>query len=153
MTDIELKILDNRIGPDSIYPLPKYETEGSAGLDLYAMINEDITLNPGETKLIPTGISIYIKDPNICATILPRSGMGHKHGIVLGNLIGLIDSDYQGPLMVSAWNRSSQAFTIEVGMRIAQLVFLPIVHAQFKIVDDFNKSSRGEGGFGSTGIK
>src|SRR5574344_523276 len=144
MTDIELKILDNRIGPDSIYPLPKYETEVSAGLDLYAMINEDITLNPGETKLIPTGISIYIKDPNICATILPRSGMGHKHGIVLGNLIGLMDS---------AWNRSSQAFTIEVGMRIAQLVFLPIVHAQFKIVDDFNKSSRGEGGFGSTGIK
>src|SRR5574344_1604835 len=152
MTDIELKILDNRIGPDSIYPLPKYETEGSAGLDLYAMINEDITLNPGETKLIPTGISIYIKDPNICATILPRSGMGHKHGIVLGNLMGLIDSDYQGPLMVSAWNRSTTAFTLQPMERLAQLVIVPVVQAQFNIVQEFPAASeRGESGYGSTG--
>lgn len=153
MNEIELKILDSRINKNGEYPLPSYGTPGSAGLDLYAMMDTNLTLQPGETKLIPTGISIFIKDPSICATILPRSGMGHKHGIVLGNLVGLIDSDYQGPLMISAWNRSSSPFTIEIGMRIAQLVFLPVVHAKFKVVENFDKTSRGEGGFGSTGIK
>lgn len=138
MKKIDVKILDSRIGNE--FPLPSYATEGSAGLDLRALIDEKIILQPGETRLIPTGLSIYIADPNLAAVILPRSGLGHKHGIVLGNLVGLIDSDYQGPLMISAWNRSEQPFTIEVGDRIAQLVFVPVVQAEFNIVTDFEQT-------------
>lgn len=148
-TAIELKILNSKIGNE--FPLPTYATPGSAGLDLRACLDESLTLAPGETQLLPTGIAIYINDPKLCATILPRSGLGHKHGIVLGNLVGLIDSDYQGELMVSCWNRSATAFTIEPGERIAQLVFLPVVQAQFTVVTDFNQSERGLGGFGSSG--
>lgn len=148
---IKLKVLDPRVGKD--FPLPTYASTGSAGLDLRAMLDKPLVIKPGETILIPTGISIYIEDPNLCATILPRSGLGHKHGIVLGNLVGLIDSDYQGPLMVSMWNRGSEEFTINVGDRIAQLVFLPVVQADFEVVDDFAKSERGEGGFGHSGTK
>lgn len=148
---IKLKILDSRIGND--YPLPAYATDGSAGLDLRACVEQSMALHPGETKLIPTGIAIHIDDPKLAAVILPRSGLGHKHGIVLGNLVGLIDSDYQGPLMVSAWNRSQQDFTIEAGDRIAQLVFVPIVQAAFEVVADFAQSQRGEGGFGHTGTQ
>ena len=149
MKKIDVKILDARLGNE--FPLPTYATEGSAGLDLRALIQEKIVLQPGETQLIPTGLSIYIGDPNLAAVILPRSGLGHKHGIVLGNLVGLIDSDYQGPLMISAWNRSQQPFTIEVGDRIAQLVFVPVVQAEFNIVTDFEQTERGSGGFGHTG--
>ncbi|OXY81705.1 dUTP diphosphatase [Oceanimonas doudoroffii] len=149
MTSIELKILDPRVGTD--FPLPAYATPGSAGLDLRACLDEPLTLAPGETQLLPTGLAIHIKDPGLCATILPRSGLGHKHGIVLGNLVGLIDSDYQGQLMVSCWNRSNDSFTIAPGERIAQLVILPVVQAQFTLVDDFDQSERGEGGFGSSG--
>ena len=148
---IKLKILDSRIGSE--FPLPEYATDGSAGLDLRACVEQSMHLSPGETQLIPTGVAIYIGDPNLAATILPRSGLGHKHGIVLGNLIGLIDSDYQGPLMVSAWNRSQHKFTIEPGDRIAQLVFLPIVQAKFEVVSDFAHSQRGQGGFGHTGTQ
>ena len=149
MKKIDVKILDTRLGNE--FPLPTYATEGSAGLDLRALTQEKIVLQPGETQLIPTGLSIYIGDPNLAAVILPRSGLGHKHGIVLGNLVGLIDSDYQGPLMTSAWNRSQQPFTIEVGDRIAQLVFVPVVQAEFNIVTDFEQTERGSGGFGHTG--
>ncbi|AHG80483.1 Deoxyuridine 5'-triphosphate nucleotidohydrolase [Mannheimia varigena USDA-ARS-USMARC-1388] len=149
MKQIDLKILDSRIGAE--FPLPAYATTGSAGLDLRAMINEPLTVKAGETVLIPTGISIYIADPNLAAVILPRSGLGHKNGIVLGNLVGLIDSDYQGPLMVSLWNRSKEDFTVNVGDRIAQLVFVPIVQASFNIVQDFAQTERGEGGFGHSG--
>lgn len=149
MKQIDLKILDSRIGTE--FPLPAYATEGSAGLDLRALINEPLTVNAGETVLIPTGISIYIADPNLAAVILPRSGLGHKNGIVLGNLVGLIDSDYQGPLMVSLWNRSQEPFTVNVGDRIAQLVFVPVVQASFNIVQDFEQTERGEGGFGHSG--
>ncbi|KGQ31453.1 MULTISPECIES: dUTP diphosphatase [Gallibacterium] len=149
MKKIDVKILDSRLGNE--FPLPTYATEGSAGLDLRALTQEKIVLQPGETQLIPTGLSIYIGDPNLAAVILPRSGLGHKHGIVLGNLVGLIDSDYQGPLMISAWNRSQQPFTIEVGDRIAQLVFVPVVQAEFNIVTDFEQTERGSGGFGHTG--
>lgn len=149
MKKIDVKILNPRIGAD--FPLPSYATEGSAGLDLRAMIDESIELQAGETKLIPTGLSIYIADPNLAAVILPRSGLGHKHGIVLGNLVGLIDSDYQGPLMVSMWNRSDQPFKVEVGDRIAQLVFVPVVQAEFNVVTDFAQTERGEGGFGHSG--
>ncbi|MGH1536679.1 MAG: dUTP diphosphatase [Gammaproteobacteria bacterium] len=150
----EVKILDSRIGNE--IPLPTYATSGSAGMDLRACMGEAISISPGETVLIPTGISIYIQDPGLAATILPRSGLGHKHGIVLGNLVGLIDSDYQGPLMVSLWNRGNQAFDINIGDRIAQLVILPIVQTEFEIVDAFTESEsnvniRGEGGFGHTG--
>ena len=147
--NIELKILDPRIGTE--YPLPEYATPGSAGLDLRAILDEPLTLQPGQTVLIPTGIAIHIGDANLCATILPRSGMGHKHGIVLGNLVGLIDSDYQGQLMVSTWNRGQSEFTIQPGDRIAQLVFMPVVQAQFSIVQEFDASERGEGGFGHSG--
>ena len=147
--DIKMKILDPRIGSD--LPLPSHASSGSAGVDLRAMIPEALVVKPNQTVLIPTGISIFIDNPDLCATILPRSGLGHKHGIVLGNLVGLIDSDYQGPLMVSMWNRSTDEFTVNVGDRIAQLVFLPVVHANFTIVDSFEKSERGEGGFGHTG--
>jgi len=146
---IELKILDPRIGNE--FPLPAYATPGSAGLDLRACLDETLSLEPGQTVLIPTGISIFIGDANLCATILPRSGLGHKHGIVLGNLVGLIDSDYQGPLMVSMWNRGQQTFSIEPGDRIAQLVFVPVVQAEFTVVDSFDASERGEGGFGHSG--
>ena len=149
MKQIDLKILDSRIGTE--FPLPTYATEGSAGLDLRALINEPMTVKAGQTVLIPTGISIYIADPNLAAVILPRSGLGHKNGIVLGNLVGLIDSDYQGPLMVSLWNRSQEDFTVNVGDRIAQLVFVPVVQASFNIVQDFEQTERGEGGFGHSG--
>ncbi|ALZ75365.1 MULTISPECIES: dUTP diphosphatase [Rheinheimera] len=146
---IELKILDRRIGTE--YPLPEYATPGSAGLDLRALLDEPLTLLPGQTELIPTGLAIHIGDANLCATILPRSGMGHKNGIVLGNLVGLIDSDYQGQLMISTWNRGQNAFTIQPGDRIAQLVFMPVVQAQFELVEEFDTSERGEGGFGHSG--
>ena len=146
---LQVKVLDQRIGRD--YPLPSYATEGSAGLDLRALLDEPLTIKPGETVLIRTGLAIYIGDPNLAGLILPRSGLGHKHGIVLGNLVGLIDSDYQGPLMVSCWNRSKQAFTLQPGERLAQLVFLPVVQATFEIVDSFDSSTRGEGGFGHSG--
>ncbi|MDR8525438.1 MULTISPECIES: dUTP diphosphatase [Shewanella] len=150
-TPIELKILDSRIGTE--FPLPAYATTGSAGMDLRAITDTALTINPGETVLIPTGIAIHVADPSLAAVILPRSGLGHKHGIVLGNLVGLIDSDYQGPLMVSCWNRGSEPFTIEIGDRLAQLVFVPVVQAEFKLVDEFNQSDRGQGGFGHSGTK
>ncbi len=149
MKKIELKILDTRIGNE--YPLPNYATSGSAGMDLRACIDNSMSLEAGETKLIPTGIAIHIADPSIAATILPRSGLGHKHGIVLGNLVGLIDSDYQGQIFISCWNRGQTAFTINPGDRMAQLVFVPIVQAEFEIVEDFDSSIRGEGGFGHSG--
>jgi dUTP pyrophosphatase len=151
MRKIQLKILDNRIG--NAIPLPAHATEGSAGMDLRACIDETITLNPGDTELIPTGLAIHIEDPGLAATILPRSGLGHKHGIVLGNLVGLIDSDYQGQLFVSCWNRGTNSFTIEVGDRIAQLVFVPVVQADFEVVENFDDSERGAGGFGHSGHK
>lgn len=149
MKQIQLKILDPRIG--SKFPLPEYATPGSAGMDLRAMVDVSTEIQPGETLLIPTGLSIHVEDPKLAAVILPRSGLGHKHGIVLGNLVGLIDSDYQGPLMVSCWNRGDKPFTIEVGERLAQLVFVPVVQATFEVVDEFHASDRGEGGFGSSG--
>ncbi len=132
-------------------PLPEYATSGSAGLDLRACLDAPLTLEPGASELIPTGIAIHIGEPGLAATILPRSGLGHKHGIVLGNLVGLIDSDYQGQLLVSCWNRGNAPFTIEVGERIAQLVILPVVRAEFHVVEDFARSARGEGGFGHSG--
>ncbi len=149
MHKLQLKILDKRIGNE--IPLPTYSTEGSAGMDLRAVLDVPLTLEPGDTHLIKTGLAIYIDDPNIAATILPRSGLGHKHGIVLGNLVGLIDSDYQGELMVSCWNRGQSSFTIESGDRIAQLVLLPVIQASFNIVESFEHTDRGAGGFGSTG--
>ena len=149
MHALQAKILDPRLGSD--FPLPSYATPGSAGLDLRAMLPEDVTLEPGQTLLIPTGLSIYIADPALAAMILPRSGLGHKHGIVLGNLVGLIDSDYQGQLQVSCWNRSENPFTIAVGERIAQLVLVPVVQAHFEIVETFDESQRGAGGFGHSG--
>ena len=147
----QVKLLDKRLGND--IPLPHYGTDGSAGLDLRACLEDTLVLQPGETKLIPTGMSIYIEDTGLAAMIVPRSGLGHKHGIVLGNLVGLIDSDYQGELMVSCWNRSDTAFTMEVGERIAQLVIVPVVQAEFDLVSEFEATDRGEGGFGSTGTK
>ncbi len=149
MQKIQLKILDPRIGKD--IALPEYATDGSAGMDLRAALDETSELKPGETLLIPTGLSIYVEDPNMAAVILPRSGLGHKHGIVLGNLVGLIDSDYQGQLFVSCWNRGSKPFTIEVGDRIAQLVIVPVIQAEFEVVDDFITTHRGTGGFGHSG--
>lgn len=146
---IDIKILNDKIKTQ----LPAYATSGSAGLDLRAAIDAPITLEPGQTVLIPTGMAIHLDNANFAALILPRSGLGHKHGIVLGNLVGLIDSDYQGELMVSTWNRGKTAFTIEPFERIAQLVIVPVVQAQFNIVDDFDASTRGVGGFGSTGVK
>lgn len=146
---VEVKILDSRIGTE--FPLPKYETSDSAGLDLRACIQEPLEIKPHSTHLIPTGIAIHIGNPNLAAVILPRSGLGHKNGIVLGNLVGLIDADYQGPLMISCWNRGESLYTIMPGDRIAQLVFLPIVRAQFEIVTEFNDTERGTGGFGSSG--
>jgi len=149
MKKIDVKILDSRIG--NTFPLPTYATEGSAGLDLRACLDGAIILAPGETKLIPTGLAIHIADPSLAAVILPRSGLGHKHGIVLGNLVGLIDSDYQGQLMVSVWNRSQDTFTIAPGERIAQMVFVPVVQAEFNIVEEFDTTERGTGGFGHSG--
>ena len=149
MHKIDVKILDPRIGNE--FPLPAYATPGSAGMDLRACLDEALTVEPGSTHLLPTGLAIHIGDPSLCATILPRSGLGHKHGIVLGNLVGLIDSDYQGQLMVSVWNRGHDSFTIQPGDRIAQLVLLPVVQAGFNIVEDFESSERGQGGFGSSG--
>ncbi|MBD8707285.1 MULTISPECIES: dUTP diphosphatase [Pseudomonas] len=149
MHALQAKILDPRIGSE--FPLPAYATSGSAGLDLRAMLKEDTLLEPGQTLLIPTGLSIYIADPGLAALILPRSGLGHKHGIVLGNLVGLIDSDYQGELMVSCWNRGQTAFKISIGERLAQLVLVPVVQAHFEIVQDFDESQRGAGGFGHSG--
>lgn len=143
--DIQLRILDERARA------PEYATPGSAGLDLRALLDAPLTLAPGDTQLIRTGLSIHIADPGLAAVVLPRSGLGHKHGIVLGNLVGLIDSDYQGELMVSCWNRGRDSFTIEPGERIAQLVILPVVQARFSVVDTFEASQRGEGGFGSSG--
>lgn len=151
MQKIALKILDARIGAS--FPLPRYGTEGAAGLDMIACLDNPLVLKPGDTHLIPTGVAIHIGDPGLAAVLLPRSGLGHKHGIVLGNLVGLIDSDYQGQIFVSCWNRGQQAFTIEPGDRIAQMVFVPVVKAEFEIVTDFDASQRGSGGFGHTGIK
>jgi dUTP pyrophosphatase len=147
MTVIDLKVLD----PRAAGYLPQYATPGSAGLDLRACLDEALVLAPGESALIPTGIAIHIGDPGLAAMLLPRSGLGHKHGIVLGNLVGLIDSDYQGPLMVSCWNRGGAAFTIQPMERIAQMVIVPVVQATFRRVDDFDATARGAGGFGSTG--
>ncbi len=144
---IDLKVLDPRLADQ----LPTYATPGSAGLDLRAALSEALVLQPGQTELIPTGISIHIADPGLAGVILPRSGLGHKHGIVLGNLVGLIDADYQGPLMVSCWNRGTVPFTIQPLDRLAQLVIVPVVQAQFRVVGEFGASDRGEGGFGSTG--
>lgn len=144
---VDVKILDPRVKDK----MPTYATTGSAGLDLRAILDEPLTLNPGETRLIKTGLAIHLADPGYAALILPRSGLGHKHGIVLGNLVGLIDSDYQGELMVSTWNRGQEAFTIEPMERIAQLVVVPVVQMQMNTVDDFETSDRGAGGFGSTG--
>lgn len=149
MHALQARILDPRLGQQ--WPLPAYATEGSAGLDLRAMLDAPLVLEPGQTRLLPTGLAIHIADPGLAAMILPRSGLGHKHGIVLGNLVGLIDSDYQGELMVSCWNRGQQAFTIEPGERIAQLVLVPVVQAQLEIVSEFDGSQRGAGGFGHTG--
>ena len=147
MNNIDVKILDPRMQDQ----LPAYATEGSAGLDLRACLDEAITLAPGDTVLVPTGLAIHIGDAGLAAMILPRSGLGHKHGVVLGNLVGLIDSDYQGQLMVSVWNRGKDTFTIQPMERIAQMVIVPVVQPTFRVVDDFDASSRGEGGFGSTG--
>ena len=150
MRKIQLKVLDPRLGRE--FPLPDYATGGSAGVDLRACLDGPLTCHPGETHLIPTGLAIHIEDPALAAVILPRSGLGHKHGIVLGNLVGLIDSDYQGPLLVSCWNRGTESFTIQAGDRIAQLVFVPVVRAAFEVVPEFTESKRGEGGFGHTGL-
>jgi dUTP pyrophosphatase len=149
MHKIQLKILDSRLG-DTI-PLPEYATTGSAGLDLRACLDDSMTIQSGETVLIPTGLAIHIGDNSLAAVLLPRSGLGHKHGIVLGNLVGLIDSDYQGQVFVSCWNRSNESFTINIGERIAQMVFVPVVQVAFEQVEDFDASHRGEGGFGHTG--
>lgn len=151
MKKLQLKILDPRIGSE--IPLPEYATSGSAGMDLRACIDGSLNLKPGDTELIPTGIAIHIADPGYAATILPRSGLGHKHGIVLGNLVGLIDSDYQGQLFVSCWNRGNTEFTIDAGDRIAQLVILPVAQVEFETVEEFSDSDRGDGGFGHSGHK
>jgi dUTP pyrophosphatase len=149
MRPVQLKILDPRLGSE--YPLPEYATPGSAGMDLRALLDAPLELKPGQTELIPTGIAIHMQDRDLAAVILPRSGLGHKNGIVLGNLVGLIDSDYQGQLMVSCWNRGQASFTVQPGERIAQLVFVPVIQAQFERVETFTESERGTGGFGSSG--
>ena len=149
MQKIQLKILDQRLG--SQFPIPCYATAGSAGIDLRACIDASLAIEPGDTHLIPSGLAIYIEDPAIAAALLPRSGLGHKHGIVLGNLVGLIDSDYQGQVYVSCWNRGSESFTIQPGERIAQMVFVPVVQVDFELVEDFEESPRGDGGFGHSG--
>ncbi|HAT23424.1 MAG TPA: dUTP diphosphatase [Pantoea septica] len=149
MKKIDVKILDARVGAE--FPLPTYATSGSAGLDLRACLESALEITPGMTTLVPTGLAIHGGDPGLAAVILPRSGLGHKHGIVLGNLVGLIDSDYQGQLMVSVWNRGQESFTLQPGDRLAQLVFVPVVQAEFNLVEDFDASARGEGGFGHSG--
>jgi len=149
MKKIRLKILDARLGRE--IPLPSYATVGSAGMDLRACLDQDIVIAAGETVLIPTGLAVHIADSGLAAVLLPRSGLGHKHGIVLGNLVGLIDSDYQGQIFVSCWNRSEQAFTVQIGERIAQMVFVPVVQAEFDYVEEFDVSSRASGGFGHSG--
>ena len=146
---IDLKIIDPRIGDD--FNLPEYQTDGSAGVDLQACIDQTVSIQPGDTELIPSGIAIHIKDPSLAAVLLPRSGLGHKKGLVLGNLVGLIDSDYQGQVFISCWNRGSKQIDIEPGMRIAQMFFLPVEQVNFNVVEDFNESERGSGGFGHTG--
>jgi deoxyuridine 5'-triphosphate nucleotidohydrolase len=146
---LQVRVLDARIG--TLYPLPHYATPGSAGLDLRACLDAPLAIAPGQTHLVPTGIAVHVADPGLAAVLLPRSGLGHKHGIVLGNLVGLIDSDYQGQVMVSCWNRGQAAFTIEPGERIAQMVIVPVVQVEFDVVDDFMASDRGAGGFGSSG--
>ena len=147
--NIQLKILDSRIGSD--FPIPAYATSGSAGIDMRACLDGPLTLSPGETQLIPTGIALHIGDPGLAAVLLPRSGLGHKHGVVLGNLVGLIDSDYQGQVYISCWNRGKDSFTIQAGERVAQMVFVPVVRAEFETVESFQESDRGEGGFGHSG--
>lgn len=149
MRSIQLKILDPRVGDD--YPLPHYATDGSAGLDMRACIDETLTVEPGDTVLVPSGLAIHIADPGLAAVLLPRSGLGHKHGLVLGNLTGLIDSDYQGQVFLSIWNRGSKAYGIEPGERIAQMVFVPVEQVKFDVVTEFDDSARGEGGFGHSG--
>ena len=148
---LELKILDPRFGAE--WPLPEYATAASAGLDLRAALDDALTLQPGDTALVPSGLAIHLADPGLCAMVLPRSGLGHRHGIVLGNGTGLIDADYQGPLLISTWNRGREAYTIAPGDRIAQLVVLPIVRASLQVVDEFETSARGAGGFGHTGVR
>ncbi len=149
MRALQVKVLDARLGTQ--WPLPTYATDGSAGLDLRACLAAPLTLEPGRTELVPTGLSIHLDDPGLAAILLPRSGLGHKHGVVLGNLVGLIDSDYQGPVMASMWNRGAAAFTIQPGERIAQLVVVPVVQVRLEVVDEFTASERGAGGFGSSG--
>jgi len=149
MQKIQLKILDARLGNE--FPLPHYATDGSAGLDMRACVDGPLEIAPGETQLIPTGMAIHVEDPGLAAILLPRSGLGHKHGIVLGNLVGLIDSDYQGQVFVSCWNRGRASFTVNPGERIAQMVIVPVVRAAFEVVDEFVASDRGAGGFGHTG--
>lgn len=149
MQKIQLRILDPRLGNE--FPLPHYATDGSAGMDMRACLDEPLELGPGDTHLIPTGLAIHVADTGLAAVLLPRSGLGHKHGVVLGNLVGLIDSDYQGQVFVSCWNRGKKSFTVEPGERIAQMVIVPVVRAEFEIVDDFDTSGRGAGGFGHTG--
>lgn len=149
MRSIELKILDPRIG-DSI-PLPQYTTDGSAGLDMRACIDEPINVAPGETVLVPTGLAIHVADPSLAAVLLPRSGLGHKHGLVLGNLVGLIDSDYQGQVFISCWNRSSKSYEVQPSERIAQMVFVPVEQVEFRVVEEFAATDRGAGGFGHSG--
>jgi dUTP pyrophosphatase len=146
---LKVRILDARIGTE--FPLPQYATAGSAGLDLRACLDKPLTLEPGKAELLPTGLSIYVEDPGLAAVILPRSGLGHKHGIVLGNLVGLIDSDYQGPLMVSVWNRGREPYTVQPGERVAQLVIVPVVQVELEVVEDFAATVRGAGGFGHSG--
>lgn len=150
MKKIQLKLIDHRLGKD--FPLPDYATSGSAGLDIRACIDEAVNLEPGESTLIPAGFAMHIDDPGHAAVLLPRSGLGHKHGLVLGNLVGLIDSDYQGQVYVSCWNRGNTVFTINPGDRIAQMVIVPVVQADFEVVSEFNESARGHGGFGHTGV-
>jgi dUTP pyrophosphatase len=149
MQKIQLKILDPRLGNE--FPLPHYATDGSAGMDMRACLDEPLQLAPGDTRLIPTGLAIHVADTGLAAVLLPRSGLGHKHGVVLGNLVGLIDSDYQGQVFVSCWNRGEKTFLVEPGERIAQMVIVPVVRAEFEIVEDFDASERGVGGFGHTG--
>ena len=149
MKDIDIKILDPRLGAE--FELPRHATEGSAGIDLRACVDDRLTIEPGQTELIPTGLAMHIKDPSVAALILPRSGLGHRHGLVLGNLVGLIDSDYQGQLFVSCWNRSNTPYTIEAGERIAQMILVPVIQARLNVVETFEESDRGAGGFGSSG--
>lgn len=151
MLDVKIKILDKRLGVD--FPLPQYETEASAGMDLRAMVQEDFVLEPGQVKMVNTGFAMHIKDKSVTALIVPRSGLGYKHGIVLSNLTGVIDADYQGPLMMPLWNHSSEPFTVHVGDRVAQMLFIPVLHANLSVTEDFDtESDRGQNGFGSTGI-